>query len=191
MQKEIEATFLSIDKDAIRQKLKNNGYTLHTPEYLMRRKTFDFSQIDPGKNKWGRVRQESDKVTMTIKEVKGTGIHDTFEVEMIVNDFDTATNFFEACNIHPKSFQENKREVWIKADIEIMIDSWPGLNPFIEIEGPTEELVKTASQELGFNFEKAVFGSIDLIYEIELGVKAEEINKLSEITFKNYPKKLN
>ncbi len=189
MQNELEVKFLSINKNDMRTKLKNSGYSLVTPEYIMRRKTFDFSKIDTGKNKWGRVRQESDKITMTIKEVAGEGVNDTFEVELIVNDFDTATSFFEACNIHVKAFQENKREVWKKDDIEVTIDTWPGLNPFIEIESSTEDKLKASSAELGYEYNNAVFGSIDMIYEKELGIPASTITKLPEITFAIIPTK--
>ena len=56
MKKEIEATYLSIDKEHVRKKLKSLGFSLITPEYMMRRKTFDFSHVAPGRNKWGRVR---------------------------------------------------------------------------------------------------------------------------------------
>jgi len=189
MKNEIEATFLSINKDLIRNKLKKAGFKLEIPEYMMKRKTFNFSTIDPGKNKWGRVRQEFDKVTMTIKEIRGSGINDTYEVELIVNDFDTATKFFEACNVFPKAFQENMREVWIRDNIEATIDTWPGLNPFMEIEGPTEKLVEEVSKELGFSFEQAIFGSIDIVYEKETGISAKTIIDLKEITFKNPPNK--
>lgn len=189
MKNEIEATFLSIDKDFIRAKLKNTGFELKIPEYLMKRKTFDFSRIAPGCNKWGRVRQEPDKVTMTVKEIRGPGINDTYEVELIVNDFDTATSFFEACDIPAKAFQENMREVWVRDGVEVTIDTWPGLNPFVEIEGENEKIVRKISDELNFDFEKAVFGSIDLVYEKELGIPAETIIRLPEITFANPPKK--
>ncbi|KKT14568.1 MAG: hypothetical protein UV94_C0011G0011 [Parcubacteria group bacterium GW2011_GWC1_43_30] len=155
----------------------------------MRRKTFDFSRVAPGRNKWGRVRQESEKITMTIKEVRGSGINDTYEVELIVNDFDVATSFFEACDIPAKAFQENMREVWVRDGVEATIDTWPGLNPFVEIEGANEKIVREISSELGFDFEKAVFGSIDLVYEKELGIPAETIVRLPEITFSNPPKK--
>lgn len=47
MEKEIEAKFLRVDKDAVRSKLKMSRFILKTPEYLMRRKTFDFSRIPP------------------------------------------------------------------------------------------------------------------------------------------------
>ena len=189
MKNEIEATFLSINKDATRDKLKKAGFELKTPEYLMCRKTFDFSHIAPGRNKWGRVRQESDKVTMTVKEIRGSDINDTYEVELVVNDFDIACSFFETCDIHAKAFQENRREVWFRDGVEITIDTWPGLNPFVEIEGIDEKTVRKVSSELGFNFEKAIFGSIDLVYEKEIGISAETIIRLPEITFANPPKK--
>ena len=189
MKNEIEATFLSINKDLIRVKLKETGFELKISEYLMRRKTFDFPTLPPGEKKWGRVRQESNKVTMTIKEIRGLGINDTYEVELIVNDFDIAAKFFEACGIHEKAFQENMREVWQKENIEITIDTWPGLNPFIEIEGPDEDSVQKISNKLGFDFKAAVFGSIDLVYEKEIGIPAKKIIDLPEITFANPPRK--
>lgn len=188
MQNEIEATFLSVDKDSVRRRLEDAGFTLKISEYMMRRKTFDFSRIDPGKNKWGRVRQEFDRVTMTIKEITGTGIRDTFEVELIVDDFERAAAFFETCNIPAKSSQENLREVWVRDSVEVTIDSWPGLNPFVEIEGPDEAAVKSAALDLDFEFGKAVFGSIDLVYQIELGISADVISRLPEITFKSPPR---
>lgn len=189
MKKEIEATYLSVDKEETRRKLKASGFILQTPEYMMRRKTFDFPRIALGRNKWGRVRQESDKVTMTIKEVRGSGINDTYEVELIVNDFDTAVAFFEACDISVKAFQENMREVWSRDGVEVTIDTWPALNPFVEIEAETEEVVREISKEIGFDFSKAIFGSIDLVYEKELNIPAITIIKLPEITFANPPKK--
>jgi adenylate cyclase class 2 len=189
MKKEIEATFLSIDKEIMRGKLKKVGFELKTHEYLMRRKTFDFSRVAPGHNKWGRVRQESDKITMTVKEIRGSGINDTYEIELVVNDFETAAAFFEACDIPTKAVQENMREVWARDGVEVTIDTWPGLNPFVEVEGENEKVVREISKELGFDFEKAVFGSIDLVYEKELGIPAKTIIRLPEITFANPPKK--
>ena len=188
MKKEIEATFLSVDKELTRSKLKEIGFKLQIPEYMMRRKTFDFPPV-PGRKKWGRVRQESDKITITVKEIKGGGINDTYEVEMVVDDFDTACSFFEACDVKATAYQENKREVWVNNGVEVTIDTWPSLNPFVEVEGESEEVVKKVSSELGFDFEQAVFGSIDFVYEKELGISHETIIKLPEITFENPPKK--
>lgn len=188
MKNEVEATFLSVDKDSTRTKLKMAGFKLKAPEYMMRRKTFDLLS-SPGTKKWGRVRQESNKITMTVKEIRGTGINDTYEIELVVNDFDAACSFFEACDIKAKAFQENMREVWVRDGVEATIDTWPGLNPFVEIEGLDESIVRNISRELDFDFSKAIFGSIDLIYEKEIGIPAETIIRLPEITFANPPKK--
>jgi adenylate cyclase class 2 len=187
MKNEIEATFLAVDKEAIRTKLKRSGHVLKAPEYLMKRKTFDFPNVPQGQKKWGRVRQESDKITMTVKEVRGKGINDTYESEVVVSDFDRACGLFEACEIVPVALQENLREVWAKDDIEITIDTWPGLKPFVEIEGSSEEAVCEKAESLDLDFKKAVFGSIDLVYEKELGIPSASIIRLPEISFKNPP----
>ena len=135
MAKEIEAKFLQIDKDALRAKLHALGFQLINPEYLMRRKTFDCGLIFPGKNKWGRVRQEAGRVTMTLKEITGDGINDTHE-----------------------------------------------------IEAPAETEVRAVSEELGFDFSQALFGSIDLVYEREIGIPAHQLTKMPEVTFASPPK---
>ncbi len=189
MKKEIEATILSIDKDKARKKLRENNFELKIPEYLMKRKTFDFSKVSPGLNKWGRIRQESDKITMTVKEERGKDINSMYEIEVTVNNFDDACSLFEACNITAKSFQENLREVWVKGEIEVTIDTWPGLKPLMEIEGIDEDLVRKITQDLGYDFNEAIFGSIDLVYEKELGIPREQIIVLPEITFVNPPQK--
>ena len=79
--------------------------------------------------------------------------------------------------------------MWVRNGVEVTIDTWPGLKPFAEIEGSTEIIVREVSQELGFDFEKAMFGSIDLVYEKELGILAKKIITLPEITFSNPPKR--
>lgn len=189
MKNEFEATYLAINKEQVRALLKDNDFELKVPEYMMRRKTFDFSIVDPGKNKWGRVRQESNQATMAVKEIRGGGINDTFELEMTVDSFDSACEMFEQCKVPAKSFQENYREVWLYKDIQATIDTWPGLKPFLEIESDSEEKVRSISKKLGFSFDDAVFGSIDLVYEKEAGIPSEEIIKLPEITFANPPTK--
>ncbi len=189
MKNEIEAKFLSINKDSMRIKLKSVGFRLKTPEYMMRRKTFTFPHATPGRKKWGRVRQEANKVTMAVKEIRGSGINDTYEVELTVSDFDMATKLFEVCGIKEQAFQENMREVWTRNGVEVTIDTWPGLNPFMEIEGVSEKIVQELSNELGYDFGKAIFGSIDLVYERELNISSEAIINLPEITFTNPPKK--
>lgn len=188
MAREIEAKFLQVDKDAMRARLRALGFLLINPEYLMRRKTFDCRLVFPGKNKWGRVRQEAGRVTMTLKEITGDGINDTYEIEVTVDDFGKACEFLECAGMPAKAFQENTRELWRRAGVEVALDTWPGLKPFIEIEAATETEVRKVSEELGFDFSHALFGSIDLVYEREIGILAHQFTKLPEVTFASPPK---
>lgn len=112
-----------------------------------------------------------------------------YELELRVDSFDSACEMFEQCGIPAKSFQENYRELWENKDIQVTIDTWPGLSPFAEVEARSEVIVKDISEQLGFNFSNAVFGSIDVVYEKELGIPASNVIRLSAITFENPPKK--
>ncbi|MDD3303117.1 MAG: hypothetical protein PHN31_06190 [Candidatus Gracilibacteria bacterium] len=101
-------------------------------------------------------------------------------------------NIFRKLGLNEKSYQETYREVWeINNEIEIMIDLWPGLNPYIEIEGENEEVVKKYSNLLGFDYNNGIFGTSFQVYEKELGLDYEFINSLKEITFDNIPRKIN
>ena len=60
---------------------------------------------------------------------------------------------------------------------------------YLPKEVKADDVIDLGELELGFDFEKAVFGSIDLVYEKELGIPTETIIKLPEITFENPPKK--
>ena len=74
MQTEIEAKFLDIDPEALREKLQSIGATLVHSERLMKRKVFDLpDQTFQQSGAWVRVRDEGDKITLghwTILTVK-------------------------------------------------------------------------------------------------------------------------
>jgi adenylate cyclase class 2 len=185
MQEEKEAFFLDVNKSDVRQKLRKINFELVHEEFLMQRKTFDFSHIAPGKNKWGRVRKEADKITMTIKEMKG---EEMYELELEVDDFDKAASFFIECGIPQKSYQENTREKWSRDGIVATLDTWPSLQPFLEIEASDSETIKRISKELDLDLSKAMHGSIDIVYERVLGIPSEQFVQLSDVTFENPPK---
>lgn len=186
MQTEFEATFLSVDKEEIRGRLKKLGAKLIYPEYLMKRVVFNPPIVEHGV--WLRVRQEAEKITMSIKKVLGDKISDQKEVQLTIDNFENGVAFLTAMGAPRKSYQETKRELWILDGVEITIDTWPGLNPLVEIEGVSEEIVKLISEKMGFDYSKAYFGAVDGVYVKELGmVKGVINNHTPEITFENPP----
>lgn len=157
MSKEIEISYNNIDVDELHKTFSKLNLICRKQKTLMKRKTYGFK--NDGRGRWARVRDEGNKITMTIKEVlkeDEKNIHDILEYELTVNDFETACSFLEECGMSERNYMENYREEWVDKgnEIYITIDYFPFLNPYIEIEGKSEEIVKRYSELLGFDFSK-------------------------------------
>jgi adenylate cyclase class 2 len=185
MQIEFEATFLNVNKDEIRARLKSVGAVLIYPEYIMKRLVFEPPIQIPGG--WLRVRQEAEKVTMSLKIVDGDKIENQKEIELTINSVEDGVSFLENIGAKNKSYQETLRELWKLDGCEICIDTWPGLNPYVEVESDNEEKVKLAANKLGFEYSTAYFGSVDGVYLSELGIPKAVIDSEPVITFENPP----
>ena len=162
MKTEIEVKFLDVDIDAIRTKLGEVGAILEQPMRLMRRQVFYL--VDRNKDAYVRVRDEGDKATMTYKQFDSIGLHGAKEVEVVVSNFEDAKSILQNSGLAPKSYQETRRETWKFTNTEIVIDEWPWLKPFIEIEGASEEAVRKAAVMLGFDWNNAIFGAVTQAY---------------------------
>jgi adenylate cyclase class 2 len=184
MQTEIEAKFPDIDVEKLRLKLKEKGAVLEHAELLMRRKNYDFPDGALEKESgWVRVRDEGDKVTLSYKQLKDRTLHGTKEVNVIVDDFDRTCQFLEAIGLKAKAFQETKREKWKYKEVEITIDTWPWVPTFVELEGPTEQAVRDAASALGCDWDRAMHGSVETIYQMHYDFTEHEIDSWESITF--------
>lgn len=146
----------------------------------MRRKTFDTGT----KGRWIRVRDEGDRVTMTFKQITGTTIDNVFERETTVGSFEIASEILNQTDFKERSFQENYREIWRNSEVEIVIDTWPYLQPYIEIEAKSTEIIRKYSELLGFDLSiDAFFGSVDVLYKKQYKIPTEEFVRIPRITF--------
>jgi len=176
MYTEFEATFTSISKQEIREKLIAIGARLEHEEYLQKRIVFNLPkghEIDGG---WLRVRDEVDKITMSLKVVKEGKIEDQKEIQLNIDSFDNAVSLLETIGCENKAYQETKRELWKVDDVEVTIDEWPFLEPFVEIEGKSEEEVKSVSEKLDFDYSKAKFCAVDTLYSEKYGITEDQVN---------------
>lgn len=184
MHTEIEAKFPDIDADALRGKLDEVGARMEYPEVLMRRKVYDFPDNRLYRiGGWVRVRDEGNQVTLSYKQLSDRGLHGTKEVNLVINDFDAADSFLTEIGLESKSYQETKREKWMCGDVEVTIDTWPWIPSFAELEGPTEESVRGCATNLGFDWEDAMHGSVETVYQMHYDVTEEEIDGWETITF--------
>ncbi|EKE10654.1 MAG: Adenylate cyclase [uncultured bacterium] len=184
MQIEYEATFLNVDKDEMRGRLKQAGAVLARPEFLQKRITFNLPSGHEIAGGWLRVRDEGDKITTTLKIVDGNQIHNQKEINLQVDSFEEAVKFLETIGCRRKSYQETRRELWTLDDVEIAIDEWPFLEPYVEVEGRSEESVKEVSAKLKFDYGQALFCCVSTLYSMKYKMPEEFINnQVSEITF--------
>ena len=188
MQTEIEAKFLDVDADAVREKLRTIGARLVYSERLMRRKNFDYPDRRLEKNGgWIRVRDEGEKVTLSYKQLLDRTITGTKEVALMVDSFDNAALFLTSIGLENKSVQETKREAWDRNGVEVVIDTWPWIPTFIEIEGETEDAVRAVAAELGFDWAQAIHGSVEIIYCKHYDVTEEEVYQWREMVLGPVP----
>lgn len=163
MQHEIEVKYLGVDHDVIRAKLQKLGAELELPLTLMRRTLFDYPDDLLRKRKGRlRVRDEGYRITVTYKE----GGSDTYslESETTVGSYDDMVELFQAIGLKKGPTQETRREIWKLGDVEIMLDEWPWVEPYIEIEGPNEDAIKAVASSLGFDWKDAAYGNSDTAY---------------------------
>ena len=188
MQTEIEAKWLNIDIAEMRKRLISAGAKLITPERLMVRSVFDYSDKRLEKiGGWVRVRDEGDKITLSYKQLNDRTIHGTQEVTVIVDDFASTCAFLESIGLVKTSFQETRRESWKIGDTEIELDTWPWIPSFIEIEAKDEDtLIKTA-EALGLDYLQALHGSVETAYQAVYDVSEEEIDNWPVIRFIETP----
>ena len=167
MKTEIEVKFVDVDIDDIRARLETTGAVCEQPMRLMRRVLIE-EEHHAAERSFIRIRDEGDKVTLCFKRRTlpdaETTINSVHELETTVGDSDTTVKIFQEAGWDYITYQESRRETWHLGDVEVVIDEWPWLAPMIEIEGSSEEAVRAAASKLGFDWQTAVFGSVDVIY---------------------------
>ncbi len=187
---EFEAKFYPVEPNVIRTKLQEIGATLEQPERLMRMQVFN-KHLNPNIDcDYIRVRDEGDKVTMSAKtHAKAEGnLADQKEINIIVSDFETAVALLEKAGLVKGDYQEKLRETWTLDDAEIVIDTWPSLEPYVEVEAPSEEKVRVVAEKLGLSWEDRIITSVMEIYSTKYGLSRDEVQeKIRYSTFECPP----
>lgn len=170
---EFEIKFLNVDKDALEQKLVSLS-AKKIGDYHYRRVNFDYPDFRLDKQgAWLRLRDEGERVTLTFKQrigwdkTSGKNDEGMYEKETIVTDFDATREILLKTGLIEKMYQENKRTRYVLDGVECDIDSWPLLNPYIEIEGDSWDKVYTLAEKLGFKKEDAKIFSANQIYKLQ------------------------
>jgi adenylate cyclase class 2 len=182
---EIEIKFLDIDVNDVTKKLFALGAE-KMGEYHYRRIVFDYSdfRLDT-QGAWLRLRDEGEKITLTYKQRLGKNLNSIagddegmLESETIVESFDRTRDILLKIGLIEKMYQENKRTRYILDGVEFDIDSWPLINPYLEIEGLSWDKVYEAAEKLGFNKKAGKIFSTNEIYR-QKGLDDRNYTKLT------------
>ncbi len=165
MEKEIEVKFLDVDFDEIRKKLKLIHAKQTQPMRVLKRSILDYPDNSlQHNNSYIRVRDEGDKATLTFKQFVGEGVDAAREAETEVESYYDTLTILKNIGLNVISEQETKRETWTIDGVEVVLDLWPWLNPYIEIEGKDEISIKQIAKKLDFDWNNAFFGDVMVAY---------------------------
>lgn len=173
---EYEAKFTNINKNGIRERLKSLGARLINPEIIQKRAVFFLPGKKDKTTSWLRVRDEGYRVTVSLKTVVNGSIKTQKEIMLRVDNYESARKLLTEIGCLEKAYQETKRETWMLDGVEITIDEWPYLEPYIEIEGDSEKAVREVAKKLGFDYGKAIFGAVDQLISKKWGIPENAIN---------------
>jgi adenylate cyclase class 2 len=183
--REIEVKFLDIDPEKIQNKLESIG-AKKIGEYFYRRRVFDYPdwRLDKA-NSWLRLRDEGDGVTLSFKKRIGVNLSDVNandsgmeEIEIVVNDFEKTAELILQLGFVEKHYVENRRIRWEKDGIEFDVDTYPELEPYLEIEAPSWEKIDDAIRFLGLNQKDKKIFSTNQIYA-KKGIRVEEMKRIT------------
>jgi adenylate cyclase, class 2 len=174
MTTEFETKILDIDVEKIMQKLEQLG-ARRIIERNMKRYVYDFTPKK--KHSWIRLRFDGEKTKLAVKEIQNDQIDGTKEIEIEVDDFDKTHLLLHSIGYVHKAYQENKRISYMLDDVEIEIDFWPHIPPYLEIEGKSVKDVEQMVQKLGFEMSQTTTMNTKKVYE-KHGIDVFSFNEL-------------
>jgi adenylate cyclase class IV len=189
MQTQTEVKFLDVDHQIIRKRLTALMATLVIPNRIMRSAILDYPDRELGKEHNGlvRLRDEGNIIKLTYKEVVEQRLGGIKQIDLAISSFEDAIDLFEKLDLRVLSLQESRRETWRIENVDIRLEQWPWIKPYIEIEGPSEGSIRDIASRIGFKWTQAIFGSPTLVYAAQYpGIsldKRETINLIPEIRF--------
>lgn len=145
---EYELRKLEVNVDEIKKKLKEAN-AKYIAKKNFRRHVFDVIPSNP--KSWIRLRTDGNVTTLSVKEIVSDKIDGTLEWETSVDSFDDTLSMLEKIGVKSRGYQENTRTEYDLDGVQICIDEWPEIPPYLEIEGIDEKSVIKAAESISIN----------------------------------------
>ncbi len=156
---EYETKVLTINKEEVIATLRQLGAE-ETPEFLLRKYIYN---LESDNIEFIRLRTNGKKTTLTYKYkvIGNTDVGKTVEIEVEVSDFDKTAQIFSKLHFDRVCYQESKSHIFNLNGVEYSIDSWPMIEPYLEIESSNQEKVIEGLRLLGL--EDKEVGDLDIV----------------------------
>ncbi len=178
--REIEVRFLEIDKEKITETLRRIGAKDQGEKFIEEYIFYDQEGKWINENKIVRIRKAGENIMMAYKhnfEHTATG---TEEIEMKVSDMDKAKSFLETLGLKAVRYQQKRRHTFLFDSVIVEIDEYPNVPAYLEIEGPSELILRDAARALELDWSKARFENLKTIIEKDYNIP---VSKLAYYTF--------
>ncbi len=178
---EIEVKFYLRQLEDIRKRLMAHGALLITDRLLERNLRFDTLGRELADKKHVLRLRQDNRATLTYKRPSGqVETREEFEIE--IDDFESGRKILEALGYTVTTTYEKYRETYQIDSIQVMLDELP-FGCFVEIEGPSIELIHQMSDQLGLPWERRVQASyLELFDRIRRPLNLE----FNELTFERF-----
>lgn len=178
---ELEVRFIKIDKPSLLKKLRELG-AKDLGEDLLRELIFDNkARTFNSERKLIRIRTTRKGSTLTFKDHRKVS-YKVPEIEFGIEDPDKAAQFLRKLGYKDVRRQEKRRHKFQLEGCTIDIDTWPGVDPYVEVEGPSKDSIKRVSEKLGFNWGEVIYEDAKRVLEKYYHIP---VSKLKNFTFKS------
>jgi adenylate cyclase class 2 len=165
LNREIEMRFLEIDQARLKKKLaelkaEDHGESL-MEEIIFYDKDLKWQSI----GKFVRLRKNDKGIFLTYKNHEVNTVDGTEEIEFEVSDMGKAETFLSRIGLVAYRHQQKKRHSFLLDGVIFDIDTWPKIPTYVELEGPSEDALKSAAARVGFDWKDAVFENARIVIE--------------------------
>lgn len=166
--REIEVRFVEVDEQALKQKLTALGAEDLGEAFLEEIIFYDQAgkwQYD--EKKFVRIRRTNKGMFVTFKhnqEDSATGTQE-LEFQAAADQEHKIEKFLEAIGLIAYRVQQKKRHSYKLDNVLVEFDTWPVIPTYVELEGESEEALKSVAAKLGLNWSKVVFETARFLIE--------------------------
>jgi adenylate cyclase, class 2 len=172
---EIEFRFLEINKDELVRKLLSLGARDEGESMLEETIIYDPKLKWKDEQRFIRLRKKGDVTKLTYKHHQSQTIGGAYEIEFGIDDLKKAEALFEEIGLPAYRHQQKKRHTLQLNGVTFDIDTWPRIPTYAELEGDSEESLKTAAKAVGYDWNDAVFNDAAWIIENKYNIPVKSL----------------